>query len=312
MYNPIWLPALWPTAHWTAMEQSVHTIYVVVPVFNRKSYIERFLYCMRRQTLRNFKLIVVDDGSTDGTAELIAEFFREVQLLRGNGNLWWTGSINLGIRHVMAQASETDAILVINDDLEVNPNYLEILYALWQSVPKALIGSVVVDIQYPETIVDGGTIINWWTAKSRTLNHKMKLTEFKKNYYVDVSYLTGRGVLIPIRVFNEIGLYDDKHFQQCGDTELPVRAKKVGYRLIVSYEAIVKSYVEASDNINRSTHYFLKDLRNYFFGIKSNFRLKYQFFFSLKTAINPFQFISFLICHFLRISYHFLSRLRLK
>jgi N-acetylglucosaminyl-diphospho-decaprenol L-rhamnosyltransferase len=287
-------------------------IYVVVPVFNRKNLTQRFLYCMSKQTFRNFEIIVVNDGSTDGTAEMVAEQFRQAQLLRGDGNLWWTGAINLGIRHAMAQASEDDAILVINDDLEVDSDYLGSLDKLWHSMPKTLIGSVIVDIKNPDIIFDGGRIVNWWTAKFRILNSQKKLLEFEKNHYVDVSLLTGWGTLIPIQVFQEIGLYDDQHFQQCGDTELPVRAKNIGYRLIVSYSSIAKIHAEASDSMNVSIHYSLRDLNKYFFSIKSNCRLKYRFFFALNTAINPFSFISFLLLDLLRITYHFLLRLRLR
>jgi N-acetylglucosaminyl-diphospho-decaprenol L-rhamnosyltransferase len=287
-------------------------IYIVVPVFNRKSFTQRFLYCMRKQTFRNFEIIVVDDGSTDGTAELIAEQFREVQLLRGDGNLWWTGAINLGIRHAMVRASEADAILVINDDIDVNSDYLETLHGLRKSMSKMLIGSVLVDIKNPEVIYDGGRIVNWWTAKVTMLNSKRKLSEFEENHYVDVSLLTGSGTLIPIQVFREIGLYDDKHFQQCGDTELPVRAKNVGYRLIVSYAAIAKMHIDASDSVNVSSYYSLRDLNKYFFSIKSNFRLKYHFFFGLNTATNPFALVSFLLFDLLRITCHFLLRLRFR
>jgi GT2 family glycosyltransferase len=302
------------------MEHPTHTgkqavrgkIYVVVPVFNRKNLTQRFLHCMSKQTFRNFEIIVVNDGSTDGTAELVAEQFRQVQLLRGDGNLWWTGAINLGIRHAMAQALEDDAILVINDDLEVDSDYLGSLDRLWHSMPKTLIGSVIVDIKNPDIIFDGGRIVNWWTAKFKILNSQKKLLEFEKNHYVDVSLLTGWGTLIPIQVFREIGLYDDQHFQQCGDTELPVRAKNVGYRLIVSYSSIAKIHVEASDGLNISGHYSLRDLNKYLFGTKSNYRLKYRFFFALNTAINPFAFISFLLLDLLRITYHFLLRLRLR
>jgi len=287
-------------------------IYIVVPVFNRKFVTHRFLCCMRKQTFRNFEIIIVDDGSTDGTTELIAEQFKEVQLLRGDGNLWWTGATNLGIRHAMAQASEDDAILIINDDLDVNSDYLETLHKLLKSMPKTLIGSVIVDSKNPEIIYDGGRLVNWWTAKFKILNSQRKLSEFAKDYYADVSLLTGWGTLIPIEVFREIGLYDDKHFQQCGDTELPVRAKNTGYRLVVSYAALVKIHIEASDGINVSSYYSIKDLYKYFFNIKSNFRLKYRFFFGLNTAKNLLAFISFLLFDLLRISCYFLLRLRFK
>jgi GT2 family glycosyltransferase len=47
---------------------------------------------------------------------MIAECFPEVHLLRGDGTLWWTGGINVGIRHVLSLAREQDRVLVINDD----------------------------------------------------------------------------------------------------------------------------------------------------------------------------------------------------
>jgi len=303
-----------------AMEDLTHTenqvrhgtIYVVVPVFNRKSLTRRFLSCLSKQSFRHFETIVVDDGSTDGTAELVSEQFPDVRLLRGDGNLWWTGAINEGIRHAMARAAPEDAILVINDDLEIGSGYLETLHGLWKSMPQTLIGSVAVGIRDPEVIVDGGTIVNWWTAKIRKLNSGRRLSEFEKSHHEDVSLLTGRGTLIPIRVFRDIGLYNDRHYQQSGDDELPVRARNAGYSLVVSYAAVVETHTKASCSVNVSDTYSLRDFGQYFFGVRSNARLKGRFFFAYDTATNSLSFVGFLLSDLVRIASHFLLRLRFR
>jgi GT2 family glycosyltransferase len=286
-------------------------IYIVVAVFNRRTLTERLLHCMNSQSFRHFEIIVVDDGSTDCTAELIADQFPEVQVVRGDGTLWWTGATNVGIRHAMDRAGANDAILVINNDLEVGPDYLENLHRQWTSMPDTLIGSVAVDIENPDSIVDGGTIVNWWTAKERKLNVGQALSQFGTAYSAPVSWLTGRGTVIPINVFWRIGLYNAKHYQQCGDPELPVRAHAAGFRLVVSYACVVKTHTKASYGVNVQERYTLRDLENYFFGVGAYTKLKIRWFFAYDTAKNPVRFVSFLLFDLARITGHFLLRLQL-
>lgn len=75
---------------------AINLIYIIIPVHNRKHFTRECLLSLRKQTFQNFKVIVVNDGSSDGTGEMIEKEFSDVILLKGDGNLWWTGATNLG------------------------------------------------------------------------------------------------------------------------------------------------------------------------------------------------------------------------
>jgi len=282
----------------------------VVPVHNRWRYAEPFLSGVEQQTWSPLTTIVVDDGSTDGTSQFIQELFPHVVLLRGDGNLWWTGAVNMGIRWALERAATTDYVLLINDDLEVDPRFVERLVRFALRHPRALVGVPTVPIGGGDQIEDGGTVINWWTAKHRTLNRGRRLTQFAAGHFERVSYLTGRGVLIPVRAFRDAGLYDDAHFLQCGDTEFPIRAAKLGYQLLISYDCAVRSHVEEVAAVNRERAYTLGMWKEYFFGIKSNTRLKYRFYVARTGAgPNPIRFVTYLACDVARLLIHFVRRL---
>ena len=76
-------------------------IYIVIPVYNRKEFTHQCLLSIIKQTNKNFKIIIVDDRSTDGTREMINSEFPEIILLKGDGNLWWTRAINLGVKYAL-------------------------------------------------------------------------------------------------------------------------------------------------------------------------------------------------------------------
>ncbi len=282
-----------------------------MPVHNRKHYTEKCLESLSQQTYPDLSIIVVDDGSTDGTSDMIRERFPEVTLLHGDGNLWWTAATNMGIRKALETAADDDYILVINDDLEVNPDYVESLVRFAREHPRSLVGSVTVDFDNPDMIDNGGVRINWWTAKYHSLNRGSLLAEFGPDYYIEASYLTGRGTLISVEAFHELGLYDDQHFQQCGDTELPLRAKAAGYKLYLIYRAVIKSRLEGGDPLNVDQTYRLSDLKDYYFGIRSNMRLRYRYHFARAAAgKNWLRFSVYFLCELARITVHFVRHLR--
>jgi GT2 family glycosyltransferase len=288
-------------------------VYIVIPVHNRKEFTRGCLNSLQQQDIEDFTIIVVDDGSTDGTSEMIREVFPDVILLQGDGDLWWVGSINKGIRYTLSVCQPEDYILVINDDLVVHPDYLSSLLSVAKRHPKSIVGSVETTSDQPQIIRSGGSRVNWKTAKNNVLNQGRCLDEFPEGFVVEISKLTGRGVLFPSQVFREVGLYDNDHFKQCGDAELPTRAGlKFGYSLLVSYDAVVVSCLGDKDSINEYQYYTISDAKEYFWGIKSHFNLKDHYWFARKIAPNWLWFIRFAILEFLRNVYHFVIRLWFK
>lgn len=287
-------------------------IYIVIPVHNRRELTRRCLSSLLQQDIDDFTIVVVDDGSTDGTSEMIRNEYPRVVLLQGDGNLWWAGSINKGIRHALKSCRTQDFILTLNDDLVVKQDYLASLLAAAQRYPHSIIGSVETTIRDPEKIKSGGYVVNWKTAKEKVLNKGKLLADFPPQYIVEVSKLTGRGTLFPSQVFRDVGLYDDVHIKQCADTELPIRASfKRSYSLYITYEAVVISDVGSKQDINNKKEYSLTDLREYFFGMRSHFNLVDRFWIARSVAPNLFWFFRYLSLNLLRTIGHYVVRLRL-
>src|SRR3972149_9777335 len=136
------------------------SLYIVIPVHNRKDFTHSCLLSLYRQTLTNFKIIVIDDGSTDGTSEMIQKEFPEVILLHGDGNLWFTAATNLGVRYALEH--DADYIMTLNDDTIATYSFIEKMLFWAEREPKALLGAFALDTETKKPVY-GGSHINWKT-----------------------------------------------------------------------------------------------------------------------------------------------------
>lgn len=285
------------------------TVHVIVPVFNRVAKTLLCLECLSKQTYPAINIIVVDDGSTDGTPSIIASVYPDCQILRTNGNRWWTGATNDGISLACKSASNKDYVLLLNNDLVFQPNLVaQLVNFAMKRHDQSIVSAITVSNNDTCTILDGGTQINWWTAKRDRPNRGKRAKDFPHGYTQDVSVLTGRGVLYPVKAFVDHGLFDDKHFQQCGDFSLPAYLRKRGYKLVMYYDAIVYAQIEDTSQINCCYNYNLSQLREYLFSTRSNTNIRYRYYLG-KYGATSIQFPFFLLSDYLRILTHFFRRL---
>lgn len=223
---------------------SAPRVYVVFPVHNRLEATRAFLDCMAAQTWRNLEVVICDDGSSDGTGEYLRSEHPDVRIVPGTGNLWWTAGINRCVRDVLDRADDADFILTINNDVVVAPGYIEQKVRRGAEHPGAIIGSLCVFKEQPERIETSGFIMNFGNCESQSITRRGELRRPEHHGIREVTHLPGKGVLVPVSVYQRIGLYDETglpHYH--ADTDFTLRAHEAGIRVLVDFDSIVMSDV---------------------------------------------------------------------
>lgn len=253
-------------------DPSYPKIFIVIPVHNRKELTRLCLESLRGQDYQGFKVLVFDDGSTDGTATMIAGEYPEIVLLKGDGSYWWSRSVNEGIRYALN--NRADYVLTFNNDVELAKDYISSFIPGIEKYPNALQGSLTYDIRTRKIVYDG-LIRNWRKAKIERICDLYEKGNFP--HFIRVTHLPGRGILIPSKVFTDIGFFDAKNFpQSAADYDFSLKAAKAGYSVIVNTRVILYSLGEMTGSTFRDP-YSLKNLFGYLTSLKSNYNIRILF-----------------------------------
>lgn len=239
-------------------------IYIVIPVFNRIEFTKKCLLSLRDQSYKKFRIIVIDDGSTDGTSGILEKDFPEVHIIQGDGNLWWTKATNLGVKFALDNGAKY--ILTLNNDTILTNDFLEKMIYWTTKKPKALIGALALD-NHTKEIVYGGEKVNWITANYKKIINEIPIRSRKGLH--EVSHFPGRGLLIPSSVFKKIGLFDEKRFPHyAADYDFTHRAVRNGFPVYTNYDARIYIYPEESGSVELRRSKSIIRYVNHLFGIK--------------------------------------------
>jgi GT2 family glycosyltransferase len=257
---------------------------VVVPVHNRLELTKKFIENFSNNSYKDYQIVIIDDGSTDGTEKELHNKFPDVVVLKGDGNLWWSGSTNLGVKYAINNGFEY--VLTINNDSTSDKDLLKTLLQIANEKPDSIIGAKVM-IGKTNKVWATGVLVYFTTFPFLHLENCNKDdSELKINVNTyETKALAGNGVLIPITVFKKIGLYDSFWCPQYhGDTEFTYRATKNGIKCFVAMDTLVfnNEFVSSPkfsflDELfsKKSPHYWRPVVRFYW----SHAPLQYKLFF---------------------------------
>jgi GT2 family glycosyltransferase len=267
-------------------------VYIVILNWNGWKHTLECLSYLSNLNYSKYKILVVDNGSTDDSVYQINQAFPEIKIVQTGKNLGFSGGNNVGIRHALSR--NADYILVLNNDTIVDQDFLSPLVANLETNNN--IGAVVPRIylkQEPQKFWAVGGEINWWAglARSRGRN-QVDNHQFSMPQYVD--YGPGCCILFSRDSLERVGLFDERFFAYWEDTDWSVRASRLGYRIIYEPQSVIWHEASASTrqkNLNQTNSkrryaytYYLSLRNNYWFinkYIKGTKKLTAYFYITL-------------------------------
>ena len=207
-----------------------YKILVIVTCFNRKNLTVKFLDSLMNCKLNNntsIHIYLMDDKSPDDTGDFIQKNFPNVNVLYGDGHLYWAGGVRLILAHIGENLTAFDAILFANDDIEFHENALMSLYQISKS-NQAIVGGTV--LTRSGLVESSGSRLGW-ICKPR-----VRLVIANGNIQV-CHLLPGHILFVPTEIFLRLGLDPKLRFRFI-DLEFTLRASRKGIPVLLAPEPL--------------------------------------------------------------------------
>lgn len=218
--------------------RSAAAVSFVVVNWNGKAVLSECLESIRKVDYPIHEVIVSDNGSTDGSIEMVRERYPGIVLIENGKNLGAPVARNIGVRRALE--SGIDFIYCLDNDLIIDPAAIRTSLPVFQTDARmAMVGSLILDRERRDMILSAGGIVDWTQNLVSTLGMNQKDTGQFRGIW-DVDYAGSGALLIRASYIRDNGAFDEG-FIGYGyeDTDFGMRAKKLGCRVVCCADARV-------------------------------------------------------------------------
>lgn len=249
------------------------------------------LESLRKVTYPNFETLIVDNGSPNSSPNIIKEKYPETQLIISKENLGFAGGNNIAIKQ-----AKGDYVLLLNNDTEVKPDFLDSLVKLMESDKQIGIASSKILYYFEDNIIQYAGIppLNPITSRGGSDGDKEK-DEGQYNEIKETFYAHGACMLIRKSVIEEIGLLYEGYFLYYEEYDFAERVRNAGYKIYYqpNSEIFHKESISTGKNSPLKTYYLNRNrvlfLRRNSHGII--FLLAMIYFYAISLPKNTLKYL---------------------
>lgn len=234
-------------------------VFIIILNWNSADFTIACINSLAKLTYPSYEIVLVDNGSVDGSNEVVKATFPEVTFIRTVENRGFSGANNLGINYALEHNAEY--IWLLNNDTIVDPNALTDLVDITLSDTKiGMVGSKIFFYDEPELLwyaganfdVEQGGItscIGWGQRDTGQFDH-----------ITDVGYVSGCSLLVKKCVIDKIGLMPEEYYIYFEETDWNYQAQKAGFRTVVAQKSIVWHKVKRKkEYLTRFVYYMTRN-----------------------------------------------------
>jgi GT2 family glycosyltransferase len=239
---------------------------IIVPNWNGKNVLYPCLESLMNLVYPNYEIIMVDNGSTDGSKEMVKRLFPKVRVVASSTNLGFAGGCNLGIKY-----AKGEIIALFNNDATTEPLWLTKLVDKLVENPDVVLCSGLVFYDNPQNILwSAGARIDPITGIDWRIGHGQQLAKLDSSELQDIDYIPGCAFIFPRKLLKKIGFLNENYFLYCEELDWTLCLRRLGYKFSIVTSAVV--WHKASFSRRRIP------LQGYYHQVKGLFRIYFKHF----------------------------------
>jgi len=260
-------------------------ISIIIPNWNGRNILGSCLGSIKHQSYRSFEVIIVDNGSTDGSINYVKKEYSQYKIIVLKDNVGFARAVNVGVK-----ASRGDLVALLNNDTEADKHWLrEIANAAVRHPEATFFASKMMDYKRRNIIDSCGDAMTWTGRSYKIGEGKKDSAKYQKERYI-FGACAGAAAYRK-EFFDKVGYFDEVFFAYLEDVDLDFRAQLLGLKCLFVPSAIV--YHIGSATAGRGSGFaFRQMIRNHIFLIIINFPIRYLWHYGAKIIYSELRLLA--------------------